>query len=134
MFIFLSTLVHEIPTWTFLTHFWVDDVFPGSQNFNILRKWFRKRILHFKFFFNIDFHLSITIGTWHTSLGPFWRNFRLMTSPRESKQQYFCDLRNKFFISKFHQILISIFVSPSIHDIQLWTLLPNLEIMASQKK
>ena len=32
------------------------------------------------------------------------------------------DLRNKLLISKFHQILILIFLSPLIHDIQLWTL------------
>ena len=32
------------------------------------------------------------------------------------------DLRNKFLYSKFNQILISIFLSPSIHDIQLWSL------------
>ena len=30
------------------------------------------------------------------------------------------DLTNKLLISKFHQILILIFLSPSIHDIQLW--------------
>ena len=37
---------------------------------------------------------------------------------------------------KFHQILILIFLSPSIHDIQLYfePILSNFEIMASQKK
>ena len=35
IFILLSTLVHEIPIWTFLTHFWVDDVTTGSEIFKI---------------------------------------------------------------------------------------------------
>ena len=38
--------------------------------------------------FTFDFHLSINIGTANTSLGPFWRNFRSMTSPREPKMQF----------------------------------------------
>ena len=51
--------------------------------------WFQHTALYnFKFPFTIDFHLSFTIGTWNTSLGPFWPNFGLMTSPRESKLQY----------------------------------------------
>ena len=38
--------------------------------------------------------------------------------------------------SKFHQILILIFLSPSVHDIQLYfePVLSNFEIMMSQKK
>ena len=39
------------------------------------------------------------------------------------------DPRNQLVTLKFHQLLISIFLSPSIHDIQ-----PNLEIMTSQNK
>ena len=41
------------------------------------------------------------------------------------------DLRNKLLTSKFHQMLILIFLWPLIHDIQLWALFPKLEIMAS---
>ena len=33
IFIFLSTLVHEIPIWTLFSHFWVDGVNVGNQKF-----------------------------------------------------------------------------------------------------
>ena len=54
-----------------LTHFWVDCITMGSQ----------KRILYLKFPYTTDFHLSINTGIWNKSLGPFWQNFGLMTSP-----------------------------------------------------
>ena len=42
------------------------------------------------------------------------------------------NLRNKLLSSKFHQTLISIFLSPAIDDIQLWALFKswkkNLEL------
>ena len=82
IFIFLSSLVQ------FLSQFWVDNVTSLSQNFKILRSWFQKRIFHVKLPFT-ELHLSVTIGTWSTSLGPFWPNFGLMTSPREAELQYF---------------------------------------------
>ena len=56
------------------------------QNFSIVVS---KTILYLKFHFTIDFHLSIIIGIRNTSFGPFWSNFGLMTSPRESKLKYF---------------------------------------------
>ena len=37
-----------------------------------------------QFIFTIAFHLSVTIGTWKTSLDPFWPSFGLMRSPGES--------------------------------------------------
>ena len=45
----------------------------------------------------------------------------LKASPTGAKTVIFCknDLRNKLIPSKFHQILISIFLSASIRDIQL---------------
>ena len=52
-------------------------------------------------------HLYITMDTWNTNVGHFWLIFWLMNSPRESKLAKFWenDLRNKLFISKFHQYL-----------------------------
>ena len=61
-----------------LTHFWVDRITRGSQNFKILR-WFQKRILYLNFPYTTGFHLSINTGIWNKSLGPFWQNFGLMT-------------------------------------------------------
>ena len=93
----------------------------GELKLSIYWDWFQKRILHVKFPFTIDFHLSINIGTWNTSLGPFWTSFGLMMSPRESKLQYSEKvISEKNFSSKFYQILILVFLSPMIHDIQLW--------------
>ena len=46
------------------------------QNFEIVVS--KKRILYLQFPFTIEFHFSITIGTWNTSLGPFGPNFGLM--------------------------------------------------------
>ena len=53
--------------------------------------------------------------------GFFWPNFELMTSPLESKLAVFweSDLINELHTWKFHQIFILIFLSPSIHGIQL---------------
>ena len=117
---FPSTLVHEIPIWTFLLHFWAYGITTGGQNFRIMREWFQKQILHLKFLFAIDFHLSITIGTWNTSLGPFWVND--ITMEVKTAMFWEIDLRNKLLTSKFHQILISVFLLSLIHDIQLLTL------------
>ena len=61
----------------------------GKSKLQILGYWFEKRLLHLKFLFSIDFHLSITTGTWNTTLGLFWPDFWLMMSPPESKLQYF---------------------------------------------
>ena len=83
--------------------------FPGQ--FWILQN----RILHLRFRSTIDFHISITIGTWNTSLvslslktAIFWKG----------------DLRKKLFTSKFYQILVLIFRSPPIHDLRFWALFP----------
>ena len=65
-----------ISTWgtslgSFLTQIWVNVVTTGNQNFKLLRERFRKRVIHLKVFFTFDFHLSIDIGTWNTSLDLF---------------------------------------------------------------
>ena len=51
---------------------------------------------------------------------PFWVND--FTTRVKTAIFWESNLRNKLLNSKFHQILISIFVSPSIHDIQSWIL------------
>ena len=68
IFIFLSSLVHEIGVWALFDQFWVNDVTNGVK----------------------------------TAI--FWGS----------------DFTNKLPTSKFHEILILIFLSPSILDIQLW--------------
>lgn len=53
-----------------------DDVITLSQNFNIVREPFYKRIIHLKVPSSFDFHLSINIGTRNAnlnSLDPFLR-------------------------------------------------------------
>ena len=98
----------------FLSQFWVDDVTMLTQNFKILRKRFHKGIIHLRVSFTFDFHLSLNFLT------QFWVN----DVTTGVKTVTFCesDLRNKLVTSKFHQILISIFLSHSIHDVQLWAL------------
>ena len=114
---FPSTLVHEIPIWTFLLHFWAYGITAGGQDFRIMREWFQKQILHLQFLFAIDFHLSISIGSWNTSLGPFWVND--ITMEVKTAMFWEIDLRSKLLTSKFHQILISVLL---LHDIQLLAL------------
>ena len=85
-------------------------------------------------FFTIDFHLSITIGKWNTSLGPFWPNFWLMTSTRESKLKFFekAISETKFLNCK---VLSNIDFDLSIsRDSQFGSSLSNLERMTSQNK
>ena len=59
-----------------------------------------------------------------TSLGPFLSQFWVDDVIIGNKIAIIweIDLRNKLFTLKFHQILILIFLSSSIHDIQLWAL------------
>ena len=56
--------------------------------------------------------------------GPFLTQFWVNGVTTKVKTAIFWEsgLRNKLLISRFYQILISIFLSPSIHDTQFWAL------------
>ena len=104
--IFQSTLVNEISIWTFLTHFWVGNVATGVKISKFGASSFKNEyfISNFPLYW---LHLYITMDTWYTNVGHFWLIFWLMNSPRESRLAKFWgnDLRNKLFISNFHQYL-----------------------------
>ena len=72
--IFLPPVLHDIQIWLFLDQF-DDDVATRDYNFKILRKKFHKQIPHLKVPFNFNFHLSMTISIWDTSLGTFSSQF-----------------------------------------------------------
>ena len=148
IFFFLLTLVHEISIWTILTHS-LDPFFglvTSPWGVKTLKFWdsvFQKRIhtspqifLSFFTFTLIYFHLSITTGTWNTSLGCFWSNFGLMTSPTEPELQYF----DKVISETNFSLPISIkswfhsFYHPRTMIYNFGPFLPNLEKMTSQKK
>ena len=97
---------------TFLD-WWRHNMVSKHPNFEIVVSK-RNTTLHLKFPFTIDFHLSITIGTCNTSLDPFWPNFGLMTSPRESNLQFFWerDLRNKLIVSSnsYFHLKVSLYI------------------------
>ena len=80
---------------------------------------------------NVQAVLSIIIGTWNS--GSFWIKYLVNDVTTEIKTTIFweSDLRNKLLTSKFDQILISIYLSPLMHNIKLWL---NIEIITSQKK
>ena len=122
--IFLSILVHEIPIWTFSFHFLVVDVTTRSQNFKTLRWWIRKLIFLLKISF--DYWLSSFYRHWYMKykFRPFLTQFCVNGVNTGVKTAIFweTDSRNKLLISTFHQILIPVFLSPLIHDIQLWAL------------
>ena len=58
------------------------------------------------------------------NFGPFLTRFLVNDVTTGIKTAIFwqSNLRNKLLTLKFHQILISIFLLPSIHEIQLWAL------------
>ena len=86
-FIFLSPLVHEIQVWVlFRASFGLMTSPRWDKTSKILSEEFRKRTIHLQGPFTSDFHLSINIGKWNKSWGPFWQNFGLMTSPGGGKQ------------------------------------------------
>lgn len=117
---FFLPVVHDSQIWVFLIHFWDDDVITWGWNFKVSRRWFHKQILHLKVHFTLGFHLSINIRTWNINLELFdtffgwWRYYGSQISNISES-----DIRNKALTKKFHQILISIFLSLSIHDTQL---------------
>ena len=63
------------------------------------------------------------MGSWNTNLDHF---DQFLASWRHHGRQIYIisktDVRNKPLTKKLHQILISIFLSLSIHDTQLWVL------------
>ena len=64
-------------------------------------------------------HWYMKYKSW-SFLTQFWVNY--VTAGFKTAIFWASDLRNQLLTSKFLQILISIFLSPSIHGIQLWAL------------
>ena len=116
------------------SQFCVDDVTKLSQNFKILRERFHKRMIlqnnSYIWFWSFCqyWYMKYKFGNFLTQ---FWVN----VVQKEVKTAIFweSDLRDKLLTLKFHQILISVFLSPMKHDIELGIFLTNLEIMTSQK-
>ena len=93
----------------------------GVKTFKILRWWFL-RILQISLYY----YLSSFYFPWFMEykFGLFLTQFSVNDVNLAVKIVVFweSDLRNKLLTLNIHQTLISIFLSPSMHDIQIWTL------------
>ena len=114
IFIFLSTLVHEIPIWTLLTYFWVDKVTTGktSRFWNCEFKNNYSPQISLYYWFSSFFHHWYMKYKFELFLTKFW--FNEVTRRVKTAVFWESNLRNIFLTSKFDQILISIFLSPLI--------------------
>ena len=137
--IFLSTLVHEITIWTFFSHFWVDDITVGSQNFQKSQKSQNFEIVISKSNaspqISLYYWLSSFYRHWYMKykFGPFLTQFWV----NDVKLQYFEKLVTETNSPHF-KVPSNIDFDFSI-TLDTWyttfsPFLHNLKIMTSQKK